>query len=77
MGRLEFDLLGPLAVRLDGHAVPPGGGKRALLLALLLIERGRPVTRDHLIDELWGEHPPETAVTALQGLVSQLRRLLE
>ena len=77
MGRLEFDVLGPLAVRRDGQPVALGGGKRALLLALLLSDPGRPVTRDHLIDELWGEQPPETAVTALQGLVSQLRRLLE
>ena len=77
MGRIEFDVLGPLAVRRDGQPVALGGGKRALLLAVLLTEPGRPATRDHLIDELWGEHPPETAVTALQGLVSQLRRLLE
>jgi DNA-binding SARP family transcriptional activator/ABC-type branched-subunit amino acid transport system substrate-binding protein len=77
MGRLEFDVLGPLAVRRDGRPVSLGGGKRALLLAVLLTEPGRPVTRDHLVDELWGEQPPETAVTALQGLVSQLRRLLE
>jgi DNA-binding SARP family transcriptional activator/ABC-type branched-subunit amino acid transport system substrate-binding protein len=77
MGRIEFDVLGPLAVRRDGRPVPLGGGKRALLLALLLVEPGRPATRDHLIDELWDEHPPDTAVTALQGLVSQLRRLLE
>jgi DNA-binding SARP family transcriptional activator/ABC-type branched-subunit amino acid transport system substrate-binding protein len=77
MGRIEFDVLGPLAVRRDGRPVPLGGGKRALLLALFLIEPGRPVARQRLIDELWGEQPPETAVTALQGLVSQLRRLLE
>ncbi|MDX6618727.1 MAG: hypothetical protein QOK36_1113 [Gaiellales bacterium] len=76
MGRLEFDVLGPLAVRRDGRPVPLGEGKRALLLALLLLEHGRQVPRDRLIDELWGERPPETAVTALHGLVSQLRRLL-
>src|SRR3954451_5229755 len=77
MGRIEFDVLGPLAVRRDARAVPLGAGKRAVLLALLLVDAGRPVSRDHLVDELWGDHPPETAVTALQGLVSQLRRLLE
>jgi DNA-binding SARP family transcriptional activator len=35
------------------------------------------VSRDHLIDELWGERPPDTAATALHGLVSQLRKALE
>jgi DNA-binding SARP family transcriptional activator len=35
------------------------------------------VSSDRLIDELWGERPPETAATALQGAVSQLRKALE
>ena len=77
MPRLEFAVLGPLAAQRDGSPVPLGGGRRALLLALLVIEAGRPLSRDRLIDELWGDDPPETAVTALHGLVSQLRRLLE
>jgi DNA-binding SARP family transcriptional activator/ABC-type branched-subunit amino acid transport system substrate-binding protein len=77
MARLTFAVLGPLAVQRDGAPLPLGTGKRALLLALLLVESGRAVSRDRLIDELWGEQPPETAVTALHGLVSQLRKLLE
>ena len=37
---------------------------------------GEVVATDRLIDQLWGEHPPKTAATSLQNLVSQLRKLL-
>jgi DNA-binding SARP family transcriptional activator len=45
-------------------------------LALLLLDRNRAVSTDRLIDDLWGEQPPETATKALQGHVSQLRKAL-
>jgi DNA-binding SARP family transcriptional activator len=44
------------------------------VLALLLLARGRVVSVDELVEGLWGEAAPETAVKALQGYVSQLRR---
>jgi YVTN family beta-propeller protein len=43
----------------------------------LLVHANEVVSSDRLIDELWGERPPETAATALQGHVSQLRKVLE
>lgn len=43
----------------------------------MLVHANEVVSSDRLIDELWGERPPETAATALQGLVSQLRKVLE
>jgi YVTN family beta-propeller protein len=46
------------------------------VLALLLLARGETVATDRLVDELWGERPPPTAVTALQGYVSGLRKAL-
>jgi len=47
------------------------------VLALLLLEAGRVVSSDRLIDALWGDDPPEDAPTALQQHVSRLRKLLE
>ena len=35
------------------------------------------MSTDRLIDELWGETPPETAAKGLQVHVSQLRKVLE
>jgi YVTN family beta-propeller protein len=46
------------------------------VLALLLLAGGEAVATDRLVDELWGERPPPTAVTALQGYVSALRKAL-
>jgi DNA-binding SARP family transcriptional activator len=46
------------------------------LLALLLLHANRVVSRDRLIDALWDGSPPETASTALQVHVSQLRKAL-
>jgi DNA-binding SARP family transcriptional activator len=74
---MEFRILGPMEV-LDGTrrvALPAGRGRA--LLALLVLHAGDEVPAERLIDELWGEHPPATAGTVVQGLVSRLRRALE
>src|SRR3989442_129989 len=76
MPRLEFSLLGPLAANCDGNPIALGGQKRRALLAVLLLEPNGVVSRDRLIDALWGEDPPETARNTLQVYVSQLRKLL-
>src|SRR5256885_6414539 len=71
---LEFRLLGPVEALVDGQPVPLPAAKPRALLAVLLLNRNRVVSVDRLVDELWGEKPPETATKALQGYVSQLRK---
>jgi YVTN family beta-propeller protein len=73
---MRFSILGPLEVFDDGDPVPLGAGRQRKLLAILLLHANEAVSPDRLIDELWDEHPPETAAKALQGLVSQLRKRL-
>lgn len=72
----EFRILGPLEVLLDGQAVPLGGQRRRSLLAVLLVHHGQVVPTGRLVDLLWGENAPKTAVTSLQNGISQLRREL-
>ena len=74
--RFEFRLLGALDVRKGDVSLQLGGPKQRALLALLLVDAGRAVSTDRLIDALWGEQPPRTAPTSLQNFVSQLRKLL-
>jgi DNA-binding SARP family transcriptional activator/DNA-binding beta-propeller fold protein YncE len=74
---MEFRILGPLEVCEDGRPLPLGGGRQRALLALLLLHRNEVVATERLIDELWGERPPETVAKVLQGYISQLRRVLE
>ena len=74
---MEFGILGPLRVVGPGGDIPvPGAKQRAVLAALLLAHRDGVVSAERLIDELWGDDPPATAVKSLQVHVSQLRRLL-
>ena len=60
----------------DGLTVPLGTAKQQALLAVLLLHANEVVPRERLIDELWGERPPPTAVKAVQVYVSQLRKAL-
>ncbi len=73
---MEFRILGPLEVREEDKVLRLGGSKQRALLACLLLHANEVVSRDRLIDELWGESPPGTARTALQVYVSQLRKVL-
>ncbi len=74
--RLQFRILGPLEVWRDGAAVDLGARKQRAVLALLLLNANRVVPTERLIDELWGDTPPETARSALQVYVAGLRKAL-
>jgi YVTN family beta-propeller protein len=73
---MQFRILGPLEIRDNGREVSIRGRKLQSLLALLLLHAGEVVSRDTLIDDLWGEDPPTTAAKTLQVHVSRLRREL-
>jgi DNA-binding SARP family transcriptional activator len=73
---MEYRVLGPLEVRDGEHSLALGGAKQRALLALLLVNANHVVSRNRLVDELWGESPPQTAVTMVQVYVSRLRKLL-
>jgi DNA-binding SARP family transcriptional activator len=73
---MEFRILGPLEVFDGERALDVGRAKQRSLLAVLLLNANRVVSRDRLIDALWGDEPPETAAKAVQNYVSQLRRVL-
>jgi DNA-binding SARP family transcriptional activator/tetratricopeptide (TPR) repeat protein len=46
------------------------------VLAVLLVAGGEVVSRDRIADEIWGAAPPASAKVQIQGLISQLRRVL-
>jgi predicted ATPase/DNA-binding SARP family transcriptional activator len=73
---IDFRILGPLEVADNGSVLALGRGRRRALLGMLLLRANQVVAQDTLVDALWGESPPPTALTALHGQVSQLRRLL-
>ncbi|HVM56411.1 MAG TPA: BTAD domain-containing putative transcriptional regulator, partial [Gaiellaceae bacterium] len=70
---IEFRLLGPLEVLRDGESVPLRAAKQRALLADLLVHRGKVVSVDRLVDDLWQESPPAGARHALEAHASRLR----
>jgi DNA-binding SARP family transcriptional activator len=73
---VEFAILGPLEARQDGDPIQLGGPKQRALLAMLLLEAGRVVSLDRLLEALWEDNPPATATASLQNFVAQLRKAL-
>jgi DNA-binding SARP family transcriptional activator len=74
---VEFRILGPMEVVGEAGPVSLARGRGRALLAVLVMHVGAVVSTDRLIDELWGQTPPPTAIKALHGLISALRRRLE
>ena len=69
-------VLGPLVIRdPQGCRVPLPGTRLSTLVIRLALAGGRPVARDRLIDDLWGETPLANPLNAVQALVSRLRKL--
>ena len=73
---MEFRILGPLEVVEDGNPVALGTLKERLVLGVLLLHVNEFVSRDRLIDDLWGEAPPPTARKAVNVYLSKLRKTL-
>jgi predicted ATPase/DNA-binding SARP family transcriptional activator len=72
----QFRILGAVEAFLDGAPVALGAPKQRAVLAMLLVNRRRVVSADQLVDGLWGEAPPASAVQSLQVYVHGLRRAL-
>lgn len=70
---VRVDVLGPLALHVEGEPVDVPGHRRRALLALLALAGGRVVSAGRLVDDLWPEDPPANADQALYNHVSRLR----
>ena len=76
-GMLQFKVMGPLEVLHDGRDRTPTPPKVRQVLALLLLRANQVVAVDALIEEVWGEDPPLSAVGTMQTYIHQLRKLFE
>jgi DNA-binding SARP family transcriptional activator/WD40 repeat protein len=74
---VRYQVLGPLEARAEEVPASLGGPKQRLVLSVLLIETGRTVSDDRLIDALWPDEAPDGARHAVQTYVSELRRVLD
>ncbi|MGO1053517.1 BTAD domain-containing putative transcriptional regulator [Crossiella sp. CA198] len=76
MPALDFRLLGPLEVIIDGRPVEINASKHRIVLACLLLRAGRTVPVGDLVRELWPEGAGARAKATVQTYVSRLRRQL-
>ncbi|WP_127509157.1 BTAD domain-containing putative transcriptional regulator [Actinoplanes solisilvae] len=74
---LRVQILGPLRLWRDGVELDAGPPQQAYLLALLLARAGRVISTSELIDLIWGDDVPPSAINILQKYAGALRRLLE
>lgn len=72
---MELRVLGPMELHTNDRIVGVGAPRQRAVLALLLAERGRPVSTERLIDELWAGGPPPAARITVQSCVYRLRKL--
>lgn len=73
---LWFGVLGPLQMTSNGTPVPLGPAKQRAVLAMLAMNRNRPVSVDALTNAVWDDDPVPAARTSIQSHISNLRRLL-
>ncbi|MEV6211075.1 BTAD domain-containing putative transcriptional regulator [Kitasatospora sp. NPDC051914] len=74
---LGFRVLGPVQARRGDEALALGSPQQQAVLVALLLNRGRPVSTQDLVDGLWGDRPPPQAVAALRTYISRLRSVIE
>jgi len=74
---LRVEILGPLRLWRGDVELDHGPGQQAFLLALLLARVGRPVSTTELIDLMWGDEAPASALNVIHKYIGTLRRLLE
>jgi predicted ATPase/DNA-binding SARP family transcriptional activator len=76
LASIEFRILGSIEAGGDEGSLALGAPKQRALLAFLLLNANTVVSRDRLVDALWGAEPPRSAVSSLQVYVHGLRRAL-
>ncbi|MFI7080044.1 BTAD domain-containing putative transcriptional regulator [Micromonospora sp. NPDC049903] len=74
--RLAFGVLGPFVASVDDHPADLGGPRQQKVLACLVAARGRIVSVERLMEQVWDDRMPPTQAT-LFGYVAGLRRALE
>ncbi|MEM7274008.1 MAG: BTAD domain-containing putative transcriptional regulator [Actinomycetota bacterium] len=74
---MRISLLGRAQVEVDQSRRELGGNKPQLVLAALVLARGRVVSTDRLVEVIWGDNPPQKPYVAVRSYVSHLRRAIE
>jgi len=70
----SFAVLGPVRAWRSGVEVDLGTPQRQAVMAVLLLRAGAYVSAEELVDALWPDNPPKTAIATVRTYVHWLRR---
>ncbi|HEX6871399.1 MAG TPA: BTAD domain-containing putative transcriptional regulator [Micromonosporaceae bacterium] len=73
---MQFRVLGPFELVERGYELTPTAPKLRQVLALLVLRNNHVVQIRELVDELWGDDPPSSALSTLQTYIYKLRKIL-
>ncbi|MDX3354365.1 BTAD domain-containing putative transcriptional regulator [Streptomyces sp. ME01-24h] len=73
---VEFSVLGPVRLHKKGVETGAGQPRQCAVLASLLLRAGRPVSLSRLVEDVWGEDAPPSAVGSVRTYVYRLRQAL-
>jgi DNA-binding SARP family transcriptional activator len=76
-GQLRVGVLGPVRAWLADQELPPGPPRQQAVLGMLAMRANRVVSRDELVDAVWGQKAPASAEGGVHTYVAGLRRVLE
>jgi SARP family transcriptional regulator, regulator of embCAB operon len=74
---VRFEILGEVRALRAADVVDLGPAKQRAVLAVLLLQAGRPVPTHQIVDAVWGDDPPENGANVVQKYVAGLRRVLD
>jgi DNA-binding SARP family transcriptional activator len=74
--KVEIRLFGEVELRVAGHVLDVGTPRQQAVLAALIVDAGRPVAIEALVDRVWEESPPVEARNVLYSHLSRIRQLL-
>jgi DNA-binding SARP family transcriptional activator len=74
---VRFEILGEVRALREADVVDLGPAKQRAVLAVLLLQPGRPVPTHQIVDAVWGDDPPENGANVVQKYVAGLRRILD
>ncbi|MFI6073465.1 BTAD domain-containing putative transcriptional regulator [Actinoplanes sp. NPDC051343] len=74
---MRFEILGEVRALREANVVDLGPAKQRAVLAVLLLQPGRPVPTHQIVDAVWGDDPPENGANVVQKYVAGLRRVLD
>jgi DNA-binding SARP family transcriptional activator len=70
---LEFRVLGPVEVGSPGQHIGIGHPRQQAVLAVLILDLGRVVSAEQLIDRIWGDDPPATVRNVIYSYIARLK----